>query len=349
MKKSGRVGAEYQGGNGDMKDYCPVCNDEREIERIAGKEAVEVRGERFEVESEYFRCGTCGEEFEAGDSPLRPVEEAYRLYREKHGMVTPEEIREYRKRYGLSQRELSMILGWGGATLSRYENGALQDEAHDRMLRLAMNPANLLDLVERSGANLPPRKKAELIDRIRAEVNVSGECEMLLGRFTRPSTPDIFNGYRRFDSDRMKQAILFFTRRPRFTTVLNKLLFCADFAHFREQGISITGSRYAHLPYGPTPDNYRFIFDSMVAGGDVRVEEIIFSEPDVAGEKYRAAVEPDMEVFSRSEREVLEFVEKTFGGFTATRISELSHEVEGYKKTVDGEVISYEYAEGMGR
>ena len=57
-------------------------------------------------------------------------------------MLQPEDIREFRRRQGLSQKELSDPLGWGAVTLSRYENDALQSEAHERALRLAMQPRN---------------------------------------------------------------------------------------------------------------------------------------------------------------------------------------------------------------
>ena len=73
-------------------------------------------------------------------------------------MTPPPEIKAFRKRYGLTQGELSKLLGWGPVTLSRYENGALQDEVHDKMLRLAMNPENLMRLVEDTPEALPEGK-----------------------------------------------------------------------------------------------------------------------------------------------------------------------------------------------
>jgi len=330
-----------------MNDYCPMCNDAREIERIREKKPVEVRGERFEVEVEYFRCTECGGEFERGDSEVRPVEEAYRLYRERHGMTQPAEIREFRRRYGLTQRELGDLLGWGGATLSRYENGGLQDDAHDRMLRLAMNPGNLLDLVEKNGESLPHKKKAALAERIGASIDVSSECTDMLGRIGRFTEPSIYNGYRRFDTDRVRQVILFFTQNPRLKTVLNKLLYYSDFMHFKTQGTSITGLSYAHLPFGPTPDQYESIFASLAGEGIVRIDEIIYSEPDIAGETYQAVDSPDMGIFSRSEREILDAVTQRFEGFSAKMISDRSHREDGYLRTTDGQIISYEYAEKM--
>jgi len=47
------------------------------------------------------------------------------------------------KKYGLTQGEMSRLLGWGGATVSRYENGALQDKTHDNQLKLLRDPRNM--------------------------------------------------------------------------------------------------------------------------------------------------------------------------------------------------------------
>src|SRR3990167_669258 len=141
-----------------MKGICPNCEKETEIELVKTKEEIQVRGEIIEVEVEYYKCLGCGEEFDDPRSNDDPLDKAYREYRRRHGMLQPEEIRVFRKRYGLTQNELSSLLGWGGATLSRYENGALQDEAHERVLRLAMEPHNLLKLMEKTEGSLPENK-----------------------------------------------------------------------------------------------------------------------------------------------------------------------------------------------
>lgn len=118
---------------------------------------------------EYYKCMSCGEEFEDPRSDNHPLDEAYRQYRRRHGMMQPEEIRSLRKRYGLTQKEMSNLLGWGGATLSCYENGALQDETHEKPLRLAMEPRNLLKLIEETPSALAEEKRARLIKELRAK------------------------------------------------------------------------------------------------------------------------------------------------------------------------------------
>lgn len=53
-------------------------------------------------------------------------------------MVQPEDIKKFRKELGLTQREWSEILGIGFATLNRDENGVLQSEGHDQIIRLSI-------------------------------------------------------------------------------------------------------------------------------------------------------------------------------------------------------------------
>ena len=144
-----------------MSTICPSCERETNVELVRAKELVEIRGEPIEVMAEYFKCPECGEEFENTRGP-DTLELAYQEYRRRHGVLRPEDIRDWRKNYGLTQRALSTLLGWGGATLSRYENGALQSDAHEKLLHLAMEPRNLLKLIENTPHALSDQKRSEL-------------------------------------------------------------------------------------------------------------------------------------------------------------------------------------------
>lgn len=48
-----------------------------------------------------------------------------------------DEIVAIRESYGLSQVDLAKLLGWGEATISRYESKAIQDEAYLKINFLA--------------------------------------------------------------------------------------------------------------------------------------------------------------------------------------------------------------------
>lgn len=56
-------------------------------------------------------------------------------YRRSEGLLTSTEISAIRGKYGISQNDLCVLLGWGGKTITRYESHQVQDKAHDTILK----------------------------------------------------------------------------------------------------------------------------------------------------------------------------------------------------------------------
>lgn len=326
-----------------MKGICPNCEKETTLKFIKTKEVINVRGEPIEVDVEYFKCLTCGEEFEDPKSEYDPLDKAYREYRRRYGMPQPEDIRNLRKQYGLSQAEMSKILGWGGATLSRYENGALQDDTHEKALRLAMDPGNLRKLIEQSPESLSDDKRERLLKELKEIEKEHYSFKHLYEERFGDYEADDLSGFKKLDVSKLLNAILFFCKGGVIKTKLNKLLFYVDFKHFQEYAVSITGARYARVPFGPAPDNYLYYFATLIEENAIEVKEIRYSD-EAVGEEFVAAKEPDLSLFSDSELKILASVKEHFRNYTANRISDLSHEEKGWKETPNGKVISYEYA-----
>jgi uncharacterized protein YegP (UPF0339 family) len=72
------------------------------------------------------------------------------------------------------------LLGFGDVTIHRYENGALQDAAHDRLLRLIREPANLRTLLEGAAGSAPsglrvPSESGEKVLRFEVHKDTNGE------------------------------------------------------------------------------------------------------------------------------------------------------------------------------
>jgi putative zinc finger/helix-turn-helix YgiT family protein len=329
-----------------MKKICPYCEAQREIEVVEKIEKVDVRGEIIEVGSSHYHCPVCKGDFEDPKNGFGFLEKAYAEYRRRHGLIPPPEIKAFRKRYGLTQGELSKLLGWGPVTLSRYENGALQDDVHDKMLRLAMNPENLMRLIEDTPEALPEGKRKRFLDELQKECELVLAPEKVCEERLRRYEPDEFSGYRRLDLDKFFNVVLYFCKDGDFKTKINKLLFYADFLHFKQYAVSITGARYAHATFGPVPDKYETLLAALIENGALASEEFMCSE-EVTGEKLVALKNPDFSLFSDSEIKILATVREKFRGFTSRRIMEYSHNETGYKTTVPGQFISYKYAGEM--
>ena len=329
-----------------MRGICPNCEKETELEVVRATEEIEIRGESVSVDVEYCRCLVCGEEFEDPRSGDDPLDRAYREYRRRHGMMQPEEIQAVRKKYGLTQGEMSRLLGWGAVTLSRYENGALQNEAHEKILRLAMDPRNLLKLIEEKPCALTEKKRDHLAEQLRKEQEEAYSLERIYEERFGQYDPDKFSGYRKLDLLKLLNAILFFCRDGILKTLLNKHLFYADFKHCKEYTLSITGSRYARLPYGPVPNNWAHYLALLIEDCSLWVEEIPYSE-EMIGEKLFSERQPDLSIFSDTELKALISIKEHFKGWRAKTISEFSHTERGYVETPNAELISYEYADDL--
>ena len=72
------------------------------------------------------------------------VELANDQYRAEMKLVTPEEIKKYRAKVGLSQREFANLFGWSPNTVALYETGAFPSEANNRILKALMRDDHFL-------------------------------------------------------------------------------------------------------------------------------------------------------------------------------------------------------------
>lgn len=331
-----------------MKGICPACEKETNLEFVNRVEDISVRDESIPVRVEYFKCTECGSEFEDPHSTYDPLEIAYHEYRTRHDMVQPEDIKHFRERFGLTQLELSNLLGLGGATLSRYENGALQDEAHNTMLSLAMQPENLLELIEEKTSVLSDEKRDRIITLLKdiTQEHEKSFLSIFENRFgSYPAS--VFSGYQPLNIAKLLNAMIFFCKGGEIPkTKLNKLVFYADFKHYKEYSVSITGACYAHLPHGPVPDKYEYYMATLFYD-----EKAIFIDerqfPNYTGEFLTAIKEPDLSIFSTTELKTLALVKEFFEKYTAKDIRNFSHNERGYQVTRDGELISYEYAQSL--
>jgi len=325
-----------------MNGFCPNCEKESQLLLVRKPEEFNIRGEVIFVEVEYYQCLECGEEFEVLKSDFDPYEIAYKEYRTRKGLLQPQEIREFRVKHGLTQKEFSGLIGLGIATVNRYENGALQTEAHDRVMKLAMDPGYFMNLITKSQGVLEDTKKQKIINHLAEETEVSW-LEVTKGIYGSYNA-DVFSGYKRFELEKFFEAIKYFCSRERvFKTKLMKLLFYADFDHFKKYAVSITGTRYARLPYGPVPDQFeRWLVALTSDDNGIRKEEDW--NKDYPGEVFISNTSPDLSVFSPSELRVLAAVKEFFQNYSAKRLSDFSHNEKGYQETENAHLISYNYA-----
>ena len=331
-----------------MRKYCEECGREVETKIITKKECYDVCGEQIEVDAQVLVCAECEEELYCEELDNATLTRAYNEYRRRHRLLFPDEIKKIREKYGLSQRGFAKLLNWGDKTICRYENGSIQDKAHNSLLLFLREPENMRTYLTENEISLDERQKAKLLAAVEkleqdAEYRVGSRIFDLF--FSR--TPCEENGFKGFDYEKVCAMVLFFAHKSSelLKTKLMKLLNYSDMIFYKENGISMSGLKYAHLPYGPVPENFDILLGKMAADHIAHIEVTY----DNGYEKHQVIPECDIseDIFSAEELEVLERIFVKFKDFGSADISNYSHKEKGYRSTKQGEIISYSYAKDI--
>ena len=126
-------------------DACPACGTMMVEKR--GTLRLPVNGEDIAVPSAaHLRCPKCGEVVLRFQESKRLGEDAFAIYRKRHGLLSADEIRAIRERFSLTQADLARLLRLGSNTVSRWESGRnVQTAAMDILLRLIRDLPGSID------------------------------------------------------------------------------------------------------------------------------------------------------------------------------------------------------------
>lgn len=322
---------------------CPHGN----VELITKNETYEVKGESITIEAQVPFCVECKQEIfvpKYDDSNLR---KAYDVYRKQHNLLSSEAIAVLRHKYQLSQRAFATLIGCTQSTINRYEKGAIPDPAYDTLIKLMEKPENVLTLLEERRSVLDVKEAQKLEEVLDRMINETNKVRNIFSSLSilQAKKPNMYNGFRKFDLSKVIAMILFFAQNHKglYKTKLMKLLWYSDMAYFRENVQSISGMSYAHLPYGPVPEEHELLLGVLTAA------KYIDMVPDQSGcgEYIVAQIDIDSSCLSLDEINILKQVNERFASVGTGEISDISHKENAYIETQMNEFISYEYADSI--
>lgn len=329
-----------------LDTYCPTCDSEVVANVILRPTHVKVKGDDVDIVERVAVCPSCG--CEIGDSRIESenLSLAYNAYAASHDLVSADQAKEIRSRFGLSVREFSRFLGFGEQTYARYEAGSLPSLANSNTIRLATTTAGARSLLNLNGGLISnaSRSKVERVigEMERGETGSSRFISLLDFGQQESCPPSIDNGYRTFSFDRA--AALVHTLASKcpdlYKTKLQKAMFFCDFLSCEKTGTSITGLRYAHADYGPMMRDGDFLIAELRSCGIVDMQEHGWGE----------VVVPLGEIeipFTADELATIDEVAKCVNTFdTAKALSSYSHTLSCWIDTKNGEIIGYNHKYG---
>ena len=326
---------------------CSSCMEEHEVKTISVMDKVTFKGIEVEYEATYFYCENTDELF-VDETQMRNndinLKDAYRKMQE---VLTSKEIVGIRDRYGITQKDLCAVLGWGAKTITRYESYQIPDRAHNTILKkIGQDPEWFLNLLinAKDVIGINEYKKYLKIATILYEQGKD--------LYLRKS---IEAGYARFNGNKMLQGnvmlsfgkiidvIKYFAASRKVTNLykvkLMKLMWYADALSFKNRGHSITGLVYQALQMGAVPVGH----DAIINLKGVPCEEVDMGE--TYAYYFNSKSDIEFEFLNDDDKVILNNVIDKLGCMSKDEIIAFMHKEKAYVETEHRGYISFRFAE----
>ena len=329
------------------KRLCPICLSEHDVRSVMVTDSAEFKGVSVEYPAEYFYCDKTGETY-ADERQLSMNDISMKdAYRGKMGLLTGKQIAGIRAKYGISQGDLCVLLGWGGKTITRYEGHQVQDAAHDTILRkLDADPEWFLQLLRTARDSFSKSaydKYMELGTALFEGNRDSYLKSVIMSHYARFNAPEMTGG-KSLSLDVVADMIRYLANsgvKDLFMTKLVKLLWYADYLSYKRLGHAISGMVYRAFPMGAVPEAYRLILN---------LSTINSKEVDIGlGTGYEFMPSDDKEYphLSQSDMEMLDAVVRRFRNSSKYQVVQSMHREDAFIKTPSRDIITFDYAQTL--
>ena len=218
---------------------CPIGHGK--MTPTASRKEITFRDVNVNYIEENYICPSCKLEIATQEQIANTQKAISDAYRSEVGLLSGEEIKQFRKKYKLTQKSLANKMTVGIASIKRWEGGVVQSKSMDKALR------NVFWNHDR-------------------DYNFTGNRELFI--------PRIKLVLKEFEK---KLAVKLLVKGDNLLHAA-KYLWYADMVAHRDIGKSMTGATYAALPYGPQLNNYRDLIDTIKKSDTSEAEPLSVEE-----------------------------------------------------------------------
>lgn len=117
------------------KEFCIECREYRDYEIKEKMMKAKLKDKEYEFYGKEAICKTCGSEIDVDEINDYNLKALYDEYRKDNDIISQESIEELTKLYSIGKRPLSIVLGLGEQTLSRYIDGDVPTKQYSDYLQ----------------------------------------------------------------------------------------------------------------------------------------------------------------------------------------------------------------------
>lgn len=326
---------------------CICCMEEHDVLTVETIDKNIFKGVEVNYKATYNYCDKADEYFETEEQLTANDIAMKNEYRKNNNLLTSAEICNIRAKYGISQSDLCLLLGWGAKTITRYESHQVQDNAHDTILKKINNdPDWFITLLNENKDKLSDasyKKYLETATNLFEESQDAYLRKSIIAGYAKQSTESC--GNTELNLDKVIDVICYFANSDRvknlFKVKLMKMLWYADSLSYKRRGFSMMGLVYCAKAMGAVP----IAHDSIMKLKGISYEEIEFAES--TGYKLVKNDNIQYATLSDEDKAILNDVINNFGEMTKDQIVEKMHKEAAYIETAPHDIIQYKYANDL--
>ena len=134
-----------------MHDFCTTCRKETSYKLYKRKIHKVIKDKEYEFEITVAKCDECGSDMDIPGLLDKNSDEVDRQYRDAEGLVGIDDIQKLIDIYNIGKAPLSLALGFGEITITRYLLGQIPSKEYSDVIRKALSsPKNMIELLKQN-------------------------------------------------------------------------------------------------------------------------------------------------------------------------------------------------------
>lgn len=289
-------------------------NDSKKIIINVRKIKYIVKNREIEFEEKYCVDEETNEEIYDRDIEIENDIALYDLYKKEENLLTSKDIKRIREKYDLNQKEFSNAIGLGEITIHRLENGFIQNDSTDAIIRLAAIPSNMLEMATKNKNKLNDECLEKLLVKL---IELLDEKEHKIAKFN----IEDFKGLN-FNEDNVKEIAkaIIFKYNEEFSKIGKKYnVEVENITHLKLQKLLYFVQGLCLYIFGKPA------FDSPIVAWEYGpVVQEIWNNYNLFGKKPIPTLKSDF-IISDGVSKIIDIVIAGYGNIEATKLVDITH------------------------
>ncbi len=293
-----------------------------------------VKDRKIEFDEYYLIDLTTGEEIFDRDIEIENDIRLYDLYKSQEGLLTTADIKNIRNKYQMNQKEFSKALGLGEITIHRFENGSIQTQAVDSIIRLSKNPDIMSEFLLKNKESFEDTEYNKFIAIVQKLKNLK---EHRIAKFNLSEIANLsFSTINA--NDVTKKLIIKYNNQ---VDILSKKYTIADMCYVAEYITPLKIQKLLYYIQGLSA----IIFDKPAFNDDIcawsygPVVECVYK--NYKGRAPISSSKDDIKISAGLDK-IIDIVISSYGQIEAGNLIDLTHSEEPWKNTKRSQIIDFE-------